>query len=131
MMMSWQSFLAIGSGGFLGAILRAYVNGWASKTFSHDIPIGTFTVNVLGSFLMGAIFVLSHNLELIPPHIRSFIATGILGAFTTYSTFAIETFILFENRNILMGFSNMALNLFGSVIAAAIGYKITLLLMRG
>ena len=129
--MSLATFLAIGSGGFIGAVLRAYFNGLVNKNIEHDLPFGTLSINIIGSLLMGVIFVIAHETSLIPPHIRSFIATGILGAFTTYSTFAIETLILFENKNYILGFSNMALNLFGSIVAVAIGYKLTLMLIKG
>ena len=51
--MSWQTILAIGSGGFIGAILRAYFNGLISHRLPHDLPFGTLGVNLIGSFIMG------------------------------------------------------------------------------
>lgn len=51
-MMSWQTFLAIGSGGFIGAVLRAYLNGAISHRVPHELPFGALGVNLIGSFIM-------------------------------------------------------------------------------
>ena len=121
-MMSWQTILAIGSGGFIGAVLRAYLNGLISHKLPHDIPIGTLSVNLLGSFIMGilvAYFMYSSYFSL---HVKSFLSTGILGALTTYSTFAIESFLLLEGGSIVLAFTNMFLNVFGTVIMAGVGF---------
>lgn len=123
--MSWQTILAIGSGGFIGAILRAYINGLANKNISHDIPFGTLSANIIGSFAIGVLFATFAYTSIFSPHIKSFLSTGLLGALTTYSTFAIETFWLLSGGSIILGFSNMALNLFGTVAAAGSGYKLT------
>lgn len=122
MMMSWQTILAIGSGGFIGAVLRAYLNGVVSSRLPHDIPVGTLSVNLLGSFIMGvlvAYFMYSSYFSL---HMKSFLSTGILGALTTYSTFAIESFLLLEGGSITLAFINMFLNLFGTVLMAGLGF---------
>jgi len=124
-MMSYQSLLAIGSGGFLGAISRAYLNGFISHRFTHDIPVGTLGVNLIGSFIIGILFALFLHTQLFSLHVKSFISTGFLGALTTYSTFAIESFILLQNGHYLHGFANMALNLFGTVTFAGIGFLFT------
>ncbi len=121
-MMSWQTILAIGSGGFIGAVLRAYLNGVVSSRLPHDIPVGTLSVNLLGSFIMGvlvAYFMYSSYFSL---HMKSFLSTGILGALTTYSTFAIESFLLLEGGSITLAFINMFLNLFGTVLMAGLGF---------
>jgi CrcB protein len=121
MMMSWQTILAIGSGGFLGAILRAYLNGVISHKLPHDLPFGTLGVNLLGSFIMGSLVAYFMYIS-IPVHLKSFLTTGILGALTTYSTFAIESFLLFEGGSITLALLNMTFNVFGTVIMAGAGY---------
>jgi len=121
-MMSWQTILAIGSGGFIGAVLRAYLNGLISHRVPHELPFGTLGVNLIGSFVMGcliAYFMYSSSLSV---HIKSFLSTGILGALTTYSTFAIESFLLLEGGSIGLALINMSLNVFGTVIMAGSGY---------
>jgi len=124
MMMSWQTVLAIGSGGFIGAVLRAYLNGVISHRVPHELPFGTLGVNLLGSFIMGCLVAYFMYTTLFSVHLKSFLSTGILGALTTYSTFAIESFLLFEGGSITLALLNMALNLFGTVMMAGIGYTL-------
>ena len=120
-MMSWQTILAIGSGGFIGAISRAYLNGLISHRVPHDLPFGTLGVNLIGSFIMGCLVAYFMYVSL-PVHLKSFLTTGILGALTTYSTFAIESFLLFEGGSFALALTNMALNVFGTVFMAGSGY---------
>jgi len=120
-MMSWQTILAIGSGGFIGAVLRSYLNGVISHKLPHEIPFGTLGVNLLGSFIMG-VLIAYFTYTSLPVHLKSFLTTGILGALTTYSTFAIESFLLLEGGSFALAFTNMALNLFGTVTMAGAGY---------
>ena len=122
MTVSWQTILAIGSGGFIGAILRAYLNGLISHKVPHELPFGTLGVNYIGSFIMGALVAYFMYSTLLPVHLKSFLSTGILGALTTYSTFAIESFLLFNGGSIGLAFLNILLNAFGTVIMAGSGY---------
>lgn len=121
-MMSWQTILAIGSGGFIGAVLRAYLNGVISHKVPHELPFGTLSVNLIGSFIMGCLIAYFMYSSLLSVHVKSFLSTGVLGALTTYSTFAIESFLLFNGGSIVLALTNMALNVFGSVIMAGSGY---------
>ncbi len=120
--MSWQTFLAIGSGGFIGAVLRAYLNGVISHKLPHDLPFGTLGVNLIGSFIMGILVAYFMYSTLFSLHVKSFLTTGILGALTTYSTFAIETVLLLSGSHFLLALTNMFLNLFGTVLFAGIGF---------
>jgi fluoride exporter len=122
MMMSWQTILAIGSGGFIGAILRAYLNGVISHKFPHDLPYGTLGVNLLGSFLMGVLIAYFMYTSFFSLQAKSFLSTGILGALTTYSTFAIESLLLLQGGHILLAFINISLNAFGTIIMAGSGF---------
>jgi len=121
-MMSWQTFLAIGSGGFIGAVSRAYLNGLISHKLPHDLPFGTLGVNLIGSFIMGLLvsyFVYSTAFSV---HAKSFMTTGFLGALTTYSTFAIESFLMLQAGSITLALINMSLNLFGTIFMAGSGF---------
>lgn len=120
--MSWQTILAIGSGGFIGAILRAYLNGVINSKVTHVLPFGTLGVNLLGSFIMGSLFAYFMYTNILSVHMKSFLTTGLLGALTTYSTFAMETFWLIEGGSLLLAATNMALNVFGTVFMAGGGY---------
>ncbi|WP_304545296.1 fluoride efflux transporter CrcB [Sulfurimonas microaerophilic] len=119
--MSWQTLLAIGSGGFIGAVLRAYLNGVISHKLPHDLPFGTLGVNLLGSFIMGCL-VAYFLYSSLPVAFKSFLSTGILGALTTYSTFAMESFLLLQGGSFALAFVNIALNLFGTILMAGSGY---------
>lgn len=121
-MMSWQTILAIGSGGFIGAVLRAYLNGVISHKLPHDLPFGTLGVNLIGSFIMGCLFAYFMYTTTFSVHMKSFLSTGILGALTTYSTFAMESFLLLNGGSITLAIINMSLNLFGTIIMAGSGY---------
>ena len=122
MMMSWQTILAIGSGGFIGAISRAYLNGLISHKIPHVLPFGTLGVNLIGSFIMGLLVAYFMHTTALSVHMKSFLTTGVLGALTTYSTFAIESFLLLEGGSIFLAAINMSLNVFGTVMMAGGGY---------
>ncbi len=120
--MSLHTLLAIGTGGFIGAVMRAYLSGAIAHRLPHDIPVGTLGVNLIGSFLMGVLFAYFLYTSMFSLHVKSFLSTGILGALTTYSTFAIESFVLLQGGHYLMAFTNMTLNLFGTIVMAGIGF---------
>lgn len=128
--MSWQTILAIGSGGFIGAVLRAYLNGVISHRMPHDIPFGTLGVNLIGSFIMGVLIAYFMYTTLFSVHVKSFLTTGILGGFTTYSTFAIESFLLLNGSNIAMALANISLNAFGSIFMAGSGFYIVKFILK-
>lgn len=121
-MMSWQTILAIGSGGFIGAVSRAYLNGVISNRVVHELPFGTLGVNLIGSFIMGLLISYFMYTTLFSVHVKSFLTTGILGALTTYSTFAIESFLLLEGGSIALALANISLNVFGTIFMAGSGY---------
>lgn len=124
MTLSWQTILAIGSGGFIGAVLRAYLNGLISHKIPHDLPYGTLGVNLIGSFVMGLLIAYFMYTTIFSLHVKSFLSTGILGALTTYSTFAIESFFLLNSGHIALALLNISLNAFGSIFMAGGGFYI-------
>jgi CrcB protein len=122
--MNWLTLIAIGSGGFLGAIARTYFVLFSNKNISIGIfPVGTLLVNILGSFALGMLYAYFNNTTHISQTVKSFLTMGFLSSFTTYSTFAIESMLLFSNHTYL-AIINIILNLTGTIIAAAIGYKL-------
>jgi|JFJP01.1.fsa_nt_gi fluoride exporter len=124
----WQNILAVGIGGFSGAVLRFYINVVVGKNFPFDIPLATLSVNVIGGFLIGILTAVFFHFTPVE-WLRLFLITGFLGGLTTYSAFAIETYFLL-NSSPWLGISNIALNLFGSILAVFFGYKLVLYLLR-
>ena len=126
-MMSFQTILAIGSGAFIGAVLRAYLNGVVNHHFPHTLPFGTLSVNLIGSFIIGVLFAYFSYTTFFSVQAKSFLTTGFLGGLTTYSTFAMETVLLLSGGHLLMAAVNMSLNTFGTVAMAASGYYLVTL----
>jgi CrcB protein len=79
----------IGTGGALGAVLRFYLAMSIGRAGFGGFPLGIFSVNVLGCALMGVVYVLVERLDL-SDELRFFLTVGLLGAFTTFSTFSLE-----------------------------------------
>jgi CrcB protein len=123
MTLSWQTVLAIGAGGFLGAITRAYTVHLSNKYIPLDFPMGILLVNIIGSLIIGILFAYFTHIT-VSDTVKVFLTTGFLGALTTYSTFAIESYLLFGTSTYL-AISNIILNVFGTILAAGSGYKIT------
>lgn len=124
--MSSLTIIAVASGGAIGATLRLLINGSVNKHFAYTLPLGTLAVNLLGSLLIGVLFAYFHLNTTLSPHLKTFMITGILGALTTYSTFAIESFFLLESGHYTQAFANMALNVLGTVFFAGAGYLLVL-----
>jgi len=129
-MMNTLTIIAVASGGAIGATLRFLINGTVNKHFVHALPLGTLAVNLLGSLLIGVLFAYFHLNTSLSPHLKTFMVTGILGALTTYSTFAIESFFLLESGHYGQAFANMALNVFGTILMAGLGYLLVLQLTK-
>lgn len=92
---------AIAFGGALGAVLRHSVNVAAAHLFGTGFPWGTLSVNVAGSFLMGALIAVFAHFWQPPQEMRLFLITGFLGAFTTFSTFSLDASVLWERGALL------------------------------
>ena len=125
-MMNLATLIAVASGGAIGASLRLLINTTVNKNFIHSLPLGTLTVNLLGSFIIGMLFAYFHLNTNLSPHLKTFMVTGILGALTTYSTFALESFFLLESGDYMHAFLNVTLNLFGTILLAGVGYLLIL-----
>ncbi len=116
----------IAAGGAIGAVLRFLVSNGVHSFMSRDFPYGTLTVNVIGSFLMGLTYVMLIERLNLSPEWRAFIIVGLLGAFTTFSTFSIETLLLIESSEL----SKALLNIILSVVLCVMGSWIGLILGR-
>jgi fluoride exporter len=94
-----HAFLLVGTGSFIGGILRYVISLSAQNRMLSTFPFGTFTVNVIGCFLIGIILGAGEKINL-SPDTRLFLATGICGGFTTFSAFSQETFSLLRDGQV-------------------------------
>src|SRR5690349_9996287 len=92
--------IAISLGAIAGALSRYYLTLWFAQRFSTAFPYGTLFINLTGCLVMGFFVTLSlERVATIPPDVRLMVTTGFLGAYTTFSTYGLETFNLLRERN--------------------------------
>lgn len=96
-----HSIILVGIGGAIGAILRHLLGTWIQNG-SQGFPYGTLSVNIIGSFLLSLIMFSSEHLSLFDENTRTFLTIGLLGAFTTLSTFSYEAFKFIEKGEMVM-----------------------------
>ncbi|MDA8431766.1 MAG: fluoride efflux transporter CrcB [Nitrospiraceae bacterium] len=116
-----MNYLVIGFGGFLGAISRYAVSAWIGQKWGKSFPLGTFFVNVSGSFLVALIVSLSTERFMVNPQWRLFLAVGFLGAYTTFSTFELETGSLLRDGEWTIAILNVVLSVAAGFIALKLG----------
>ncbi len=96
-----KTLVLIGSGSFIGGILRYLTSRFVQNTFISSFPFGTFVVNVIGCFLIGLFYGLSERGEILSAEWRLFLTVGFCGGYTTFSTFANENVAMLRDGNIL------------------------------
>jgi CrcB protein len=113
--------LAIATGGALGALLRYWTSLAVHSKLGAGFPYGTLTVNVIGSLLMGFLYVWFVDRLAMGPAVRGFLFIGVLGAFTTFSTFSLETLNLIESGQPGKAILNVVISVIVCVTAAGLG----------
>ena len=121
MIITSSQIIAIMMGGSLGALMRYLISTWVNTRIDANFPFGTLSVNVMGSFLMGFLAVWLVEKLGLNPLLRLAIFVGFLGAFTTFSTFSMETLNLFEEGFVLRALLNMMINVTFTVLAVWLG----------
>jgi CrcB protein len=121
--------LLVGAGGFLGAVARYLVGGWVQRLLPAAFPYGTLAVNVVGSLLLGAVYELGTARGALDPQLRLMLGVGVLGAFTTFSTFSLETLNLLREGSVFMAGTNVLTNVL--VCLAAVWLGVTLVRVMG
>ncbi len=116
-----NQLLAIASGGALGALIRYWVSGGVYTLLGRGFPYGTLVVNVLGSLVMGFLYVLLLERVVASPEWRGALLVGFLGAFTTFSTFSIETLNLLEQAELFKAGLNILVSVTACLLACWIG----------
>ena len=119
--MSLPTLLIIGLGGFIGAVARAFSVHTINTYFHYHFAIGTIAVNIMGSLILGCLVAyFAHTQESVL--MKSFFTTGVLGAFTTFSTFAVEAIFLLHNMRYFLAYT--LTTMLGSLLMALLGYKL-------
>lgn len=118
--LTWQSMLLIGLGGALGAMSRAGVSHWISGGF----PWATLLVNVAGSLALGWVMQMQWSHHELQQTMRSFLAIGFCGAFTTFSTFSYQTFNLLQQGRLLSAVGNILMTVTLTLVAVFIGMRL-------
>jgi len=113
--------LMIGVGGFFGAIARYLVDGWIIARTGASFPWGTLVVNLSGSFVLGLLFALAIERGVLPAEIRGPVLIGFIGAYTTFSTLALESWRLIEEGSYVLGAANLVGSMLLGIIAVLAG----------
>jgi fluoride exporter len=114
-------FVLVCMGGALGSGARYAVATWALRAFGPDFPRGTLIVNVTGSFLIAVVMAVSLATDAIPADLRVFLTSGVLGGFTTYSSFNYETLMLVQQGRPGLAVLNVAVTLLACLAAGVAG----------
>lgn len=115
--------MLVGLGGFLGSVARFVVGGWAyGLAPSTTLPVGTLIVNVVGCLLIGVLGGLIDLRQAVPPAYGLFLIIGLLGGFTTFSTFSFETLQLAQQGDLWKAMLNVVLQVGLGLIAAWVGF---------
>lgn len=125
------NILLVGAGGFIGSVLRYLVSGWvqqSSKTL--DFPYGTLAVNVIGCFVIGFLAQLAETRGVFTGESRLFVFVGILGGFTTFSSFGNETLNLARDSQMMNALANIGANLLVGLFAVWLGRTVAYLIWR-
>jgi fluoride exporter len=116
-------YVVVGVGGFLGAVARYALGTYIGGRYGVRFPLGTFVINVSGSFLIGLILTLLARTTA-SAYWRYLIPIGFIGAFTTFSTFEYETLRAIQDGQLMTGLLNVALSLFVGFIAVWVGVEL-------
>ncbi len=120
-----KAFLLVAAGGGLGACARYALSTWVMQVAVHSrFPWGTFTVNVLGCLVAGLLLALGDKLQLFSVEARLFLFTGILGGFTTFSAFGVETINLLRRDEIFIALTYVGLSVLCGLAALWLAYAL-------
>lgn len=117
----FKILILIGTGSFFGGISRYLVSRLVQNTLLSAFPWGTFTVNIVGSFLIGVIYGISERSDMMSPGMRMFLTVGFCGGFTTFSTFANENLSLLKEGDLLYFSLYAGLSVFLGILAVYLG----------
>ena len=121
-------WFAVAIGGALGSMARYALSAWIFDVSSHKCPYATLTVNVIGSFVMGILFVIIVEKAALPAEMRSLLMIGFLGAFTTFSAFSLDALGLWQNGHVFLSLVYMLATVVLCLVAISSAIWLTRLL---
>ena len=116
-----RTLLIVGTGGFIGSVMRYLVQVFVEKGLSTTFPWGTFVANIAGSFIIGIVFAFAEKGNLMSAEWRIFLAVGICGGFTTFSSFAYNNLTMITEHSIGQLLWNLGGSLFFGILAVYLG----------
>jgi CrcB protein len=116
--------LLIGLAGFVGTLGRYWLSGVVARRYGETFPYGTFAVNALGCLLAGFLFYLMYDRFLTSPTSRSVVFIGLLGGFTTFSSYGLQTFTLLREGEIFLALLNIGLSNIAGLFLVWAGYRL-------
>jgi fluoride exporter len=116
--------ILIGLGGFAGAISRYLVDGFVSERTAGAFPWGTLVVNLTGSFVLGLLFAVTTERAILPADIRGPVMIGFIGAYTTFSTYMLESWALLEGGSWAPALANLGGSVILGLLAVAAGLAV-------
>lgn len=119
-----QKIILIGLAGLIGTLCRYWLSGIVARQYGETFPWGTLVVNVAGCFLAGSLFYLMEERFLVSPTVRTVILLGLLGGFTTFSSFGLQTFTLLREGEFALAALNVTLSNFLGLLMLWMGYSL-------
>ncbi len=116
-----RTIFIVGTGGFIGSVLRYLVQYFVEKGMTSTFPLGTLIANIAGSFIIGIVFALAEKGNMLSAEWRIFLAVGVCGGFTTFSSFAYNNFIMIKEQSFMQLLLNIGGSLFLGILAVYLG----------
>lgn len=119
-----QRLIYIGLAGGVGTSLRYWLSEWTARRFGETFPLGTLVVNLLGCFLAGLLFYLMFDRFVVSPTVRVVVLIGLLGGFTTFSSFGLQTFTLLRDGEMGLALLNIGVSNVAGLLLVWVGYSL-------
>lgn len=120
-----KSILLVALGGAIGSVTRFKLSGWVlHQSADWRFPIGTWVVNVIGCLIAGLLAGMAVKQDVFTPEARVFLFTGLLGGFTTFSAFGLETLLLLKRGEAVLAVANVAVSIAAGLLVAWLGYEL-------
>lgn len=119
-----QRLIFIGLAGGAGTLVRYWLSEWTARRFGEAFPTGTLIVNLVGCFLAGLLFYLMFDRFLVNPTLRAVVLIGLLGGFTTFSSYGLQTFTLLRDGEMGLALLNIAISNVAGLLLVWMGYSL-------